>query len=144
MPKYVPLMIVTIFFTFCFVLLFVLNLRQNNLLQESSEKLSSKIEISSELLSKIEISNEKLSNKIEISIEKLSSKIEISKRLFEVCQSQPCQHGGMCRLNESYSHNCICINNFTGSNCQFEPGSLLLLRISIGIYIKINNILNYN
>jgi hypothetical protein len=105
MPKYVPLMIVTIFFTFCFVLLFVLILRQNNLLQESSEK--------------------------------LLSKIEISKRLFEVCQSQPCQHGGMCRLNESYSYNCICINNFTGSNCQFEPGSLLLLRISIGIYIKI-------
>ena len=105
MPKYVPLMIVTIFFTFCFVLLFVLNLRQNNLLQESSEK--------------------------------LLSKIEISKRLFEVCQSQPCQHGGMCRLNESYSYNCICINNFTGSNCQFEPGSLLLLRISIGIYIKL-------
>ena len=124
MPKYVPLMIVTIFFTFCFVLLFVLNLRQNNLLQES-------------FLSKIEISSEKLSNKIEISIEKLSSKIEISKKLFEVCQSQPCQHGGMCRLNESYSYNCICINNFTGSNCQFEPGSLLLLRISIGIYIKI-------
>ena len=113
MPKYVPLMIVTIFFTFCFVLLFVLNLRQNNLLQES-------------FLSKIEISSEKL-----------LSKIEISKRLFEVCQSQPCQHGGMCRLNESYSYNCICINNFTGSNCQFEPGSLLLLRISIGIYIKL-------
>ena len=76
-------------------------------------------------------------SKIEISNEKLSSKIEISKKLFEVCQSQPCQHGGMCRLNESYSYNCICINNFTGSNCQFEPGSLLLLRISIGIYIKL-------
>jgi len=94
MPKYAPLMIVTIFFTFCFVLLFLLNLRHNNLLEESSEK--------------------------------LSSKIEISKKLFEVCQSQPCKHGGMCRLNESYSYNCICINNFTGSNCQFEPGSLLL------------------
>ncbi len=106
MPKYAPLMIVTIFFTFCFVLLFVLNFKTyNNLLQESSEKLSSKIEISSE---------------------KLLSKIEISKKLFEVCQSQPCEHGGMCRLNESYSYNCICINNFTGSNCQFEPGSLLL------------------
>ena len=108
MPKYVPLMIVTIFFTFCFVLLFVMNLRQNNLLQES----------------------------IETSNEKLSSKIEISKKLFEVCQSQPCQHGGMCRLNESYSYNCICINNFTGSNCQFEPGSLLL-RISISILKQI-------
>jgi len=95
MPKYAPLMIVTIFFTFCFVLLFVLNFKTyNNLLQESSEK--------------------------------ILSKIEISKKLFEVCQSQPCKHGGMCRLNESYSYNCICINNFTGSNCQFEPGSLLL------------------
>jgi hypothetical protein len=95
MPKYAPLMIVTIFFAFCFVLLFVLNFKTyNNLLQESSEK--------------------------------ILSKIEISKKLFEVCQSQPCKHGGMCRLNESYSYNCICINNFTGSDCQFEPGSLLL------------------
>ncbi len=102
MPKYAPLMIVTIFFTLFFLLLFLLNLRHNNLLQES-------------FLSRIEISSEKL-----------SSKIEISKKLFEVCQSQPCKHGGMCRLNESYSYNCICINNFTGSDCQFEPGSLLL------------------
>ena len=78
----------------CFVLLFVLILRNNSSNKETSEKLESEIK---------------------------------KVKLIQVCQSQPCKHGGMCRLNES-SYNCICINNFTGPNCQFEPGNLSFTR----------------
>ncbi len=37
----------------------------------------------------------------------------------KICQSQPCQNGGLCKSNASESYYCDCINSYAGENCQY-------------------------